>query len=221
MGRPRPARTIFPEYTPAERQIDAALHAVGFGGALLAAAVLLHIAVLRGEASEIISATVYGAGLVAMFGTSAAYNLLRRPDWKEIGRRCDHSAIFVMIAGTYTPFALVDLGGDRGHDLIVLVWTVAIGGVAIKLFRPRRFERMSLVLYLMLGWSGLLAAGPFLSALPSSTLALLGSGGLLYTVGVVFHLWARLPYHNAIWHGFVLAGAGAHYLAVLDTIATA
>ena len=207
-----------PEYTQMERRIDGIVHVLGLGAAVVAVAVLLHIVIPTRDVLVIVSVTIYSAGLVTMLGFSAAYNLILRPNWKETFRRYDHAVIFLMIAGTYTPFALISIGSTLGLGLLALVWLIAIFGVLIKLLRPRRFERATLVLYLALGWIGLLAVGPLVAALSVSTLVLLAIGGVLYTIGVAFHLWETLPYQNAIWHAFVLAAAGCHYMAVLDVV---
>jgi hemolysin III len=145
--------------------------------------------------------------------------LATHPGWKEEIRRYDHAAIFLMIAGTYTPFALIAVGGTIGLGLLILVWLVAIGGMMLKLLRPRRFDRASVVLYLALGWVILPAMGLVVATLPTSALVLLVVGGLLYTVGVAFHVWETLPYQNAVWHGFVLVAASCHFVAVLRVVA--
>ena len=124
-----------------------------------------------------------------------------------------------MIAGTYTPFTTLWTGAWSA-PLTAAIWAVAVVGMIVKLCQPRRIERISIILYLGLGWIGLVAVGPFLASLGRTTLVLLAAGGVLYTVGVVFHIWKNLPYQNAIWHGFVLAGAVVHYVAVLhETVA--
>ena len=151
-------------------------------------------------------------------GRFGAFNIFqrssRRRDWL---RRFDHAAIFAMIAGTYTPFTTL-LDGAWSTPLTAVIWSVAAIGIALKLWQPRRIEAISVALYLGLGWIGLIALHPFMEALDTATLALLATGGILYSVGVVFHLWRRLPYHNAIWHGFVLVAAGLHYCAILTVI---
>jgi hemolysin III len=152
---------------------------------------------------------------MAMLLCSAVYNMARDGMFKRLLRRCDHAAIFVMIAGTYTPFSLEVIGGAWGRGLLIFVWTVAAAGVALKLLRPHRFERLSVVVYLMLGWCVLAALDPLLARISLWGLVLLFAGGVLYSLGVVFHLWTRLPFHNAIWHGFVLAAAGCHYAAIM------
>jgi hemolysin III len=197
---------------------DGVVHALGVALGLAGAGALLVLAVLDDPAIPLAPLFVYAAGLVAMLGCSAAYNLLRSSRRREWLRRFDHAAIFAMIAGTYTPFTTLGLDGGWSSGLTVVIWSVAAIGMAVKLCQPRRLERISIVLYLALGWIGVVAAGPFLAALDPATLTLLATGGILYSVGVVFHLWQRLPYHDAIWHGFVLVAASVHYLAVLTVI---
>ena len=206
------------DYTQTERLTDGVVHALGVVMSVIAVAVLLHMVISTGDALLIMAATIYSVGLIAMFGLSATYNLIVGPKWKEAIRRYDHAAIYTMIAGTYTPFALIGIGGPVGYGLLALVWLLAIIGLFLKLLCPRRIERASLVLYLALGWIGLVAAGSIIAALPVSALVLLGMGGVFYTTGVVFHLWTTLLYQNAIWHTFVLVAAGCHYVAVLESI---
>lgn len=207
-----------PGYSRRELRADAAVHLLGLAGSAVALAALLAVVVPSGDTLPIVAASVYCTGLVAMLWLSAAYNLVRRGDWKERLRRADHAAIFLMIAGTYTPFALVSLGGVAGHALLALVWLIAAAGIFLKLLYPRRYERISIGLYLGLGWIGLPLVGVLVAVLPPGALVPLAIGGVLYTVGVGFHLWERLPYHNAVWHGFVLAAAGCHYAAVLAVL---
>lgn len=209
----------YPEFSRAERLVDGVVHVLGLVLSAVAVAVLLIIVVGGGDPLSIVATSVYSLGLVAMLWFSASYNLTARPQRKELLRRLDHAAIYLMIAGTYTPFSLLALGGALGHGLLALVWSVAVAGMLVKLLHPRRFERSSVALYLVLGWIGLPVVILLIAALPPSTVVLLGLGGLLYTVGVVFHLWERLSFHNAVWHGFVLAAAACHYAAVLTVVA--
>lgn len=204
-----------------ERRIDGAVHVLGVSAALIGAVLLLRDSLAGHDARTILAAWVYSAGALAMFGFSAAYHLATRPDRRGILRRCDHAAIFVMIAGSYTPFALVSVGGTLGLGLLALVWVVALAGVVLKLLRPLRLGRGSIALYLALGWIGLPAAGALVPVLPRSALVLLGAGAVLYTAGVAFHLWRGLAHHNAIWHGFVLAAACCHYAAVRAALGVA
>jgi hemolysin III len=170
------------------------------------------------SAFEIVSVSVYGAGLLAMLGFSAAYNLWPVSPRKWLLRRFDHSAIYILIAATYTPF-FVQLG-DRvfAMSLLAGVWSVAAIGIVLKLFWPGRFDRISVGLYLAMGWSGLIAYDAGVSSLPQFALWFIVAGGALYTLGVIFHAWQRLRFQNAIWHSFVLLGAACHYTAVLDVV---
>lgn len=212
---PRTDADLFPVYTGPERTADAVIHTLGVILALTGAGLLLGFTIAHGDAVAIAAAVIYAAALVAVQSASAAYTHARRPRLKERLRRLDHAAIYLLIAGTYTPFAAVAIGGWPGIGLLAAVWTVAAVGAALKLFWMRRFERASIALYLALGWIGLPALGTLIASLSTATLILLGIGGLLYTAGVGIHLWERLPFQNALWHALVLAAAGCHYTAVV------
>jgi len=199
---------------------DGVVHALGLALGVAGAVALVVLAVSYGKPVLLAPLSVYAAGLVGMLACSAAYNILRSSRWRAWLRRFDHAAIFAMIAGTYTPFTTLGLDGGWSLGLTVVVWAVATVGIVLKLWQPRRIEAVSLILYLGLGWIGLVAVGPLRAALDPLTLALLAAGGIVYSAGVVFHVWRRLPYHNAIWHGFVLVAAGIHYLAVLTVVST-
>ncbi|MBB4285329.1 PAQR family membrane homeostasis protein TrhA [Roseospira goensis] len=207
-----------PVATPSERWLDGIVHVISVALALAAVTTLLVRAVPIGDGAVIAAVTIYGLGLLASFGLSAAYNITWAPAWKARLRRLDHAAIFLLIAGTYTPFALVSLAGPVGYTLLAVVWTVAVGGLALKLARPGRYERLSLALYLALGWTGLAAAGSLVAALPPAALGLLLAGGILYSAGVLFYVAKRLRFNRAIWHTFVLAAAVCHYVAVSESV---
>ncbi len=209
----------FPEYTLGERVADGLIHVVGVTASLAAAATLVTVGIVYLPPLSTASVVVYSAGMLAVFCFSAAYNLVGRPGLKAILRRFDHAAIYVKIAATYTPFALVKMGGAAGIGLLAAVWAVGLFGVAAKLFWPAQLVRTSYVLYLAQGWACVAALGPLTEALPERALILLVVGGVLYTVGVVFHLWQSLRYHNAIWHGFVLVASACHFGAVVDAVA--
>lgn len=208
----------FPQYTFGERLADGTLHVIGVGASVIALVALLVIGIRNETALMVAGLAIYGLALVAMFGCSAGYHLVVRPRVKEILRRFDHAAIFLMIAGTYTPFILLKVNNAWGLGLLAVVWTMAAIGIAIKLFLPRFLDGLSTALYLVQGWAVLAAWEPLHAALPAGILTLLMVGGVLYTVGVVFHLWNRLPYQNAIWHGFVLSAASCHYAAVIGVV---
>ncbi|HEU5094773.1 MAG TPA: hemolysin III family protein [Reyranella sp.] len=204
--------------TTAEIVADGVVHALGVGVGLPAAIALVVLTAFDRTPANLAPIAVYAAGLAAMFVCSAAYNLLRNNRLRAWLQRLDHAAIFAMIAGTYTPFIVLRLDGAWAVALAGAVWAIAGLGIVAKLLRLRWIEPVSVGLYLLLGWIGLVAIGPFMHAMDVSTLALLGAGGLLYTVGVIFHLWRALPFQNAIWHAFVLLGAGLHYGAVLTVV---
>jgi hemolysin III len=207
----------FPSYTRLERMADACIHAVSVLFSLAAAALLLVGAIGVLPAAIFVGLIVYSIGLIGMFAASAAYNLVSHIGVKEILRRLDHAAIFVMIAGSYTPFALV-VGGMAGHMLLAAVWAIAAAGVAIKLRYPRRFDKLSVLLYLSQGWIVLLALDSITAALSNRALTLLVAGGIVYTLGVAFHLMERLRFHNVIWHIFVLGGAACQFVAIRDAV---
>jgi hemolysin III len=209
---------VFPDYTIRERVADGCIHIIGVAASLVALTALLVIGVQSKTTLWVVSLTIYGLALVATFSCSAGYNLVVRPGLKEILRRLDHAAIFLMIAGTYTPFILIKMNTPWGLGLLAVVWTMALLGIAIKLFAPRFLDGLSTALYLVQGWAVLAAWEPLMSALPGRVLTLLMVGGVLYTIGVVFHLWERLPYQNAIWHGFVLSAASCHFAAVIFVV---
>src|SRR5215470_6436942 len=202
------------DYDRAEIIADGAVHAIGVCLGLIGAATLVVITVGT-ERIEVTPILIYVIGLVTMLALSAAYNMWPVSPAKWVLRRFDHSAIYLLIAGTYTPFLAQMKSVLASVGLGVGVWLSAVIGMALKLALPGRFDRLAVVLCLLLGWSGVVAYDSLASALPSVTLWLLAIGGILYSVGAVFHVWQSLRFHNAIWHGFVLLVASCHYLAVL------
>ena len=214
--RPDAIATI---YTPRERFADGCVHVLGVGGSVIAvAALIIHTAVTR-DSATLASISVYGLGAVTVFVMSALYNMDLLPSRRQMMRRLDHAAIFIKIAGTYTPFAALSLGGGWGAALLSAVWSIAAIGVPLQLFAPKRLERAAVLLYLLQGWMVLIAIEPLAAALPADAMLLLFIGGGLYTAGVAFHLAEWLPYHNAIWHAFVLAASGCMYAAVVIGVA--
>ncbi len=210
-------RLLFPSYTKWERKLDACVHGMGVVFAIGAACFLLWVAAMQASAEVMTGATVYCAGLTLMFGASAAYNLAGPPPIKEVLRRLDHAAIFVMIAGSYTPYALC-MRGAGGYGLLAVVWLIAAAGVGFKLTYPRRMDKLSVLLYLTQGWIVVFALKAAVASLPHQSLVLLVVGGAIYTLGVPFHLMERLRFHNVIWHAFVLGGAICQYISILGTI---
>jgi len=202
-------------YDNAEVSADRIIHAVGVTFGLIGGATLLTVAAERASLAGLIATILYVIGLIAMLVCSAIYNLSFASPRREILRRFDHAAIFVMIAGTYSPFTLGRLDGAWSVWLAGFVWGVALLGAVAKLTVPRRIERYAVILYLGLGWVVLLALEPLLAALHPAVLILILAGGLLYSAGVAFHLWRGLRFQNAIWHALVLGAAVCHYAAVI------
>jgi hemolysin III len=205
--------------TAAELLADKVIHIVGLASGGAGALVLTAISAFGRGVGDLVSAAVYSLGLMTMLGCSAAYNLARRSPYRELLRRFDHAAIFVMIAGTYTPFTILALRGTWAIFMTALVWVIAAAGVALKLILPqRRFEGLSVAIYIAFGWIVIVAIGPFMEVLSPAILILVAAGGLVYTAGVIFHAWHRLPFQNAIWHGFVLIAAAIHFAAVWGVV---
>ncbi|HEY0233877.1 MAG TPA: hemolysin III family protein [Afipia sp.] len=206
------------DYDPHEILADGIVHLLGIVLGVVAVLVLLGLTAIYATTAQMVSVAIYAAGLVAMLTISASYNLWPVSPAKWLLRSVDHSAIFVLIAATYTPFLAQIHDRFIGGALLVGVWSVAAFGIGLKIFVPGRFEKLSLGLYLALGWSGVVAYDSLSSSLPSTTMWFIVAGGLLYSFGVIFHAWQRLRFQNAIWHSFVLLAAACHYTAVLDLV---
>ena len=204
-----------------EEAANSLTHGLGLLLATAGLAVLAVSASRAGTARTIAGCVVFGAALVLLYGTSTLYHAVEQPRAKGVLRALDHSAIFILIAGTYTPFTLVSLRGPWGWSLFAVVWGLAVAGIALRLALRRRPTGLFVALYLGMGWCVVVAAKPLVAAVPPGGIALLAAGGLAYSGGVVFYLWRRLPYHHAVWHAFVLAGSAFHYAAVLRYIALA
>jgi len=205
-------------YDRAELIADGVVHIVGICVGLVAATVLIVLTAVYATGFEVAVVSVYVAGLLAMLVLSATYNLLPVSRAKWVLRRFDHSAIYVLIAATYTPFIMALKESYLALVLLIGVWCVAIGGVVLKLALPGRYDRLAVGLYLALGWSGVMLYDAVVKAVPPLALWFVVAGGVLYSFGVIFHAWQRLRFQNAIWHGFVLLGAACHYTAILDLI---
>ena len=201
-------------YTSGEELANALTH--GFGLLLSVAGLLVLVAAASAfGVREIASCGIYGASLILVYTTSTLYHSTTHIPTKQLLRMLDHVAIFLLIAGTYTPFVLIALRGTWGWSLFAIVWTLAVLGVAFELTQLRRYRRAMIALYIAMGWVGLIALKPLVAALPRAGLWLLFGGGVSYTFGVLFYVWRTLRYHHAVWHLFVLGGSALQYLAVL------
>jgi len=202
-------------YTTGEEIASSLTHGIGAGLSVAALAVLVTLSALAGDARRVVSFAVFGTCLLLLYLASACYHACRRPGRKRTLRVFDHVAIFLLIAGTYTPVALVGLRGGWGWILFGLIWGLAAFGILLEVFFLDRFRRLTLAVYLGMGWLAIIAIGPIIDAMPTGALIWLGAGGVAYTGGVAFYLWRKLPYNHAIWHLFVLAGSTCHFFAFL------
>lgn len=201
-------------YDRSESLADGAIHVVGVLFALIGATTLIIVNLWHAEPAVALAASVYAVTLVATLTMSAVYNMWPVTPLKWKLRRFDHAAIFLLIAGTYTPFALQ----MEAVNLLIWMWLVAATGIFLKIAFPGRFDRLAILLYLGLGWSGVVLFDTMLTSLSPTVLWLILAGGAVYSIGVIFHVWHSLRFQNAIWHGFVLAGAIVHYSAVLISV---
>ncbi len=205
-------------YDRVELIADGVVHAVGIVFGLIAATVLVVLTAVYASGRDIVAVSIYVMGLLSMLVLSASYNLWPVSRTKWVLRRFDHSAIYVLIAATYTPFIMELKDSVFAIALLIGVWCVAIVGIGLKLAYPGRFDRLAVGLYLALGWSGIMLYDSVVTALPRMALWYVLAGGALYSLGVIFHAWRRLRFQNVIWHSFVLLGAACHYTAVLDLV---
>lgn len=211
--------TEFRPQTLAELIADGAIHVIGICLGLIATVILAVTLWNNDDPTRQVTVMIYAACLMAMLICSALYNMLAKDHKSGILRRLDHAAIFLMIAGTYTPLAAVIIGGWTGGILLATVWTGAVAGAILKLVHLSRAEKLSVPIYLGLGWVVVFAANPLIERASVFGLCMILAGGLLYTVGTIFYAWKRLPFQNAIWHAFVLAAAVCHFSAVLHDVA--
>lgn len=198
-----------------EEIANSVTHGIGIVLALGALGILIARAVTYGGAWHIVGVSVYGSTLILLYTASTLYHGVRRPRLKDRFQVLDHAAIYILIAGTYTPFTLVNLRGPWGWSIFGVVWCLALIGIAGQLSRPARWRKASLLLYLGMGWTILVAIGPLIASVEPGGIALLFLGGLSYTFGIGFYRWETLKFHHAVWHLFVLAGSTLHFFAVL------
>ncbi len=208
-------KTDAPLYSIKEEIANSITHGVGLVLAIAGLGVLIAFASRLGNAWHVVSCAIFATTLILQYTFSTLYHSIQLPRAKSVMRVLDHSAIFLLIAGTYTPFMLVNLRGTWGWTLFGIVWTLALLGVLFQGSLLRRWQGFSLALYIGMGWVVVVAIKPMLDAVAPGGLILLLLGGLAYTSGVGFYLWKSLRYHHAIWHGFVLAGSILHFFAVL------
>jgi hemolysin III len=202
-------------YTPREEVANSVIHGIGIVLSIVGLTVLVALAALHGTARDVVAGSIFGATLVLVYTTSTLYHGVPVARARGVLRKLDHIAIFLLIAGTYTPFTIAALGGAMGWTLFAVIWGLALLGIVFEFSALRRHTWLAVTLYLLMGWAGLVAIKPLAATLAPGGLALLLLGGAAYTLGVLFYVWRRLPYSHAIWHAFVLAGSVLHYLAIL------
>ncbi|WEK06395.1 MAG: hemolysin III family protein [Candidatus Devosia phytovorans] len=204
------------QFTRGEMLLDGAVHIFGLIVAIVAGSILLTLAIFETAPEAVPALSLYIGTLIVVLGVSMAYNMWPVSPMKMWLARFDQAAIFLFIAGTYTPFLAVLGGTTSGLLMTSFVWGASLIGVALKLIVPRRFGRLAILLYLAIGWSGILVFQSLAQSLPVSTLWLILAGGITYSLGIIFHLWETLKFQNALWHVFVVTGASLHLWAVMD-----
>jgi hemolysin III len=208
------AAVLVKPYSVAEEIANSLSHGAGVLFGVIALLLLVLKSVEANDMLRIVAFSIYGASIVALFLASTLYHAIPMPRAKSVLKLVDHCAIYLLIAGTYTPFLLLTLGDVFGAVLMVIIWSLAVGGIIFKIFFLHRFHNLSLALYLGMGWLAVVASYELLANLPQSGIALLLGGGILYSLGTIFYKVNRIPFNHAIWHLFVLAACVCHFLVV-------
>ena len=207
-------------YTIGEEIANSITHGIGAGFSIVGLTVLIIFAAFKNSSLHIVSFSIYGATLVLLYLASTLYHSIQHPTAKRILQRIDHAAIYLLIAGTYTPFLLVSLRNAWGWTLLVVIWGLAILGIAYKLLFIEYYEKISALGYVLMGWLCLISGRQLLTNLPTEILIWIAAGGVIYTAGITFLLLRRIPFRHTIWHVFVLAGSLCHYYAVFRLLNT-
>jgi len=214
-------RTKSSRYSFGEEVANSVTHGVGWLLSVCGVPVLVTFAAITGGALRVVSCAVFGATLVLLYAASTLYHALPSERAKHVFRVLDHSSIFLLIAGTYTPLSLVAVGGPWGWSLFGAIWVLAAIGILLTTIANGRWRWLSITLYVSMGWLVIIAIRPLMAAVSTRVLVLIVAGGVAYTLGLVFYGWRRLPYSHAVWHLFVLAGSVFHYLAVVFAVGVA
>lgn len=213
MTRQTPHETV--AYTLAEEVANAITHGIGAALSIAGLVVLIVVAALHGGVASIIAVGIYGSTLVLAYLSSALYHSIPRGKAKRALQVLDHSMIFLLIAGTYTPLALLALASGPDWFLLATIWSLALAGIMLQIIWPNRYEPLRVALYVAMGWLALAWAGPLIAGLGWDGSALILLGGVAYTAGIGFYAWDRLPFNHAVWHLFVMGGSAAHFFAIL------
>jgi hemolysin III len=202
-------------YTIGEEIANSVTHGIGAGLSVAGLTLLVALAAIYGDVWRVVSFSIYGSSLVLLYLASTLYHSIQHPKVKRVLRIFDHSAIYLLIAGTYTPFTLVSMRGPWGWTLFGIVWGLALMGIAFKTVFIGRYEKLATAAYVLMGWLVVAAFKEMLVTIPTGGVIWLVVGGVLYTLGVIFYAWQKLPYNHAIWHLFVLGGSICHFFAIL------
>ena len=202
-------------FSPAEEIAHSVTHGVGILLSIVGLAVLVAFASLHGTVRDVVGGAVFGASLVLLYTASTLYHSIPSSRARPVLRVLDHSSIYLLIAGTYTPVALRKLPAATGWTLLVALWTAAVAGIVLTATLRQRFRAAAMVLYVGMGWSALFVAGPLARAMDGTGMALIAAGGVAYTLGIAFYAFRRMPYHHLVWHLLVLAGSVLHFFAIL------
>ncbi|MBA4537776.1 hemolysin III family protein [Bacillus aquiflavi] len=202
-------------YTIREEVANAITHGIGFLLSIPAFVLLIIFSLKTNDPWYVVSFTVFGGSMILLYLFSTLTHSIQHRKAKYVFEILDHAAIYILIAGTYTPFVLIPLRGGLGWILFGVIWTLAIAGIVFKMFFVKKFIILSTLIYIMMGWLVIIAIKPLYEALGTSGFTLLLTGGILYTIGSLFYVWRKIPYHHAIWHIFVLAGSSFMYFCIL------
>ncbi|MEM6160416.1 hemolysin III family protein [Erwinia sp. P6884] len=203
------------DYSPAEEMANSISHGIGFLFGIVGLVLLLMQATeSHADFLAITSYSLYGGSMILLFLASTLYHAIPHPHAKRWLKKLDHCAIYLLIAGTYTPFLLIGLKSPLAHGLMGVIWGLALAGILFKLLFVHRFEKLSVITYLLMGWLSLIVIWQLALKLPAGGIWLLAAGGVIYSLGVIFYVSKRIPFNHAIWHGFVLAGCLCHFLSI-------
>jgi hemolysin III len=206
-------------YSPGEELANSITHGIGIFVGIAVLVILVVFSALRKGAWEVVSCSIYGATFILLYLSSTLYHSARKPHTKALLKAIDHAAIYLLIAGSYTPYALAPLRGALGWTIFGAMWGCALLGIVFKVFFTGRFKAVSLASYLFMGWFCVVAVKPLYRELTTAGFVFLAAGGLCYTVGAIFYAWKSLPWSHAVWHLFVLAGSLCHFFSILFGIA--
>jgi hemolysin III len=209
-----PGATMKKTYTLREEIASSATHGLGVLLSTVGLVALVVMAMREGDPWKVVSFSIFGTSMILLYFASTMYHLIQHEQLKEVFRKFDHAAIYLLIAGTYTPFLLLNLRGPWGWALFGIIWALAVFGVIYKFLLIHKFHNLSVFIYIAMGWLGIIGFKPVIDAVGWDGVGLLFAGGMAYTLGVVFYMWERLPHNHAVWHLFVMSGTALHYAAV-------